>query len=327
MEADSNQVEREEISVTVSQELVPRGDKVEYRNNGQNYPEPNYGLPLIPFSDKHHDVIIPGTNTFSPHYDSHTPKKARKKPLYLPAITKARREEATAHTDDECVCVSVPCRKIMDQEKNPSLSSREDPSTRFKRYMRAFHKTAKHDIIKFGLNKGQKTPGSEVQTNEPKAARILNMTNKSKESTIYEQESVIAAEDSQIDLVTPAKGHSYFDTSPAKHLDRHNSTPSDLRSQKPSPISSSDSNAMVSEVVSVSLDSRLQLSDSPEDLIKFLKPRIHEAALTSKGFRPDEITLSNLEPRLKGNRAQMHPNLSSELIRRNIRMVRTNNFI
>jgi len=176
--------------------------------------------------------------------------------------------------------------------------------------MRAFHKTAKHDIIKFGLNKGQKTPGSEVQTNEPKAARILNMTNKSKESTIYEQESVIAAEDSQIDLVTHAKGHSYIDTSPAKHLDRHNSTPSDLRSQKPSPISSSDSNAMVTEVDSVSLDSRLQLSDSPEDLIKFLKPRIHEAVLSSKGFRPDEITLSNSRYTLKRNKALNHPNLS-----------------
>jgi hypothetical protein len=425
VEADSNQLEREKYLVTVSQELVHRGDKVEYKNNEQNYPGPNYtespaitsnsslspktrsnqegdtvgiqpeaddnranssvkhqenllmgyGLPLIPrsSSDKHPEVIIPGTNTSSLHYhDSHTPMKARKKHLYPPAITKAKsaaaydkaediedgkkfapdkdynrkneevassakesvtavisvsqqvpgkpssaypiiesnpdvkshdsvqkeppeldlhgggliagdmegssrcddREEpesvddydqaeslsellqclyrrsgnsqdllppppnfistdlvkkksssedysknaptisgskfaegntesaayhdtkwntrgekrvSTVHTDDECFCVSVPYRKIMDQEKNLLLSTREDPTTRFKRQMQAFHKRAKHDIAKLASNKGQKNPSSEVQTRKPEEIHNLNMTNKSKGSTIHEQ--------------------------------------------------------------------------------------------------------------------------------------------
>jgi hypothetical protein len=42
VKADSNQLEREKISVTVSQDVVHRGDKVEYKNNEQNYPRPNY---------------------------------------------------------------------------------------------------------------------------------------------------------------------------------------------------------------------------------------------------------------------------------------------
>jgi len=96
------------------------------------------------------------------------------------------------------------------------------------------------------------------------------MTNKSKESTIREQESAIAAaeEDSQIDLVTYAKGHSYsyIDTSPAELSDRGSS----LRSQKPipTPSPSSDSNS------AMLIDSRIEMSDSPEDFIEFLRSQI-----------------------------------------------------
>ena len=64
--------------------------------------------------------------------------------------TRGEKRVSTVHTDDECVCVSVPYRKIMDQQKNPLLST-----TRFKRQMQAFHKRAKHDIAKFASSKGQ----------------------------------------------------------------------------------------------------------------------------------------------------------------------------
>jgi len=142
--------------------------------------------------------------------------------------TRGEKRVSTVHTDDEC--------KIMDQEKNPLLSTRQDPTTRFKRQMQAFHKRAKQDIAKIASNKGQKTPSSEVQTREPEAAHNLSMTNNSKES------------------------------------------------------------------------------------------QIHAAELARKGFRSDDITASNSRYTLKKNKALSHPNLS-ELGRRNVRMVRTNNFI
>jgi hypothetical protein len=234
--------------------------------------------------------------------------------------TRGEKRVSTVQTDDECVCVSVPYHEITDQEKN-SLSTR-DPSSRFKRGMQTFRKRANHTITRFPSNMTQKTPGSEVLAGEPETAHNLNVTDKRKESSIHERESAIVAQDSQVDSVVPVKGQPYIDTSQAEHQDRHNTKPSNLRSQKPISTPSSDSNVMEAD----SLDSRIELSDSPEDLIEFLKSQIHAAASSRKGFRPDDITASNLQSTLKGNKALNHPNLS-ELRRRNIMMVRTNIFI
>jgi len=93
----------------------------------------------------------------------------------------------------------------------------------------------------------------------------------------------------------------------------------DHRNRSPASPSSDSNSAIL-------LDSRIELSDSPEDFIEFLKSQIYATELARKGFRSDDITASNSRYTLKKNKVLSHPNLS-EIGHRNVRMVRTNNFI